>query len=54
VSVPIQKSATKNCVGADSEINSKNVSLPIQKSAENCVAANSEIDSQLCRCQFRN
>jgi hypothetical protein len=52
VSLPIQKSATKNCVVADSEINSKTVSLPIQKSAENCIAANSEIDSQLCRCRF--
>jgi hypothetical protein len=30
--LPIKRSAMKNCVAADSEINSQIVSLPIQKS----------------------
>jgi hypothetical protein len=31
--------AAKNCSAADSEIDSKTASLPIQKSEANCVAA---------------
>jgi hypothetical protein len=44
--LPIQKSAMKNCVAADSEISSQTASLPIQKSAmKNYVVADSEIGS---------
>jgi hypothetical protein len=47
MSLPIQKSTTKNYVVVDSEIGNKFVLLPIQKSAQkNCVAAYSEISSQ--------
>jgi hypothetical protein len=59
VSLPILKSASKNCVAADSEINSqelrryqfrgrqlRTVMLPIRRSAiKKCVAADSEIGS---------
>ena len=59
MSLPILKSASKNCVAADSEINSqelrrcqfrgrqlRTVMLPIRRSAiKKCVAADSEIGS---------
>jgi hypothetical protein len=66
--MPIENSAAKNFVAADSEFDSKNcvtadleiggqtMPLPVQKSAaKNYAAAGSEIGSKkLCRCQFKN
>jgi len=51
----IQNLAAKNCVAADSEIDSQTIPLPVQKStAKNYAAAYSKIDSQkLCCCRFR-
>jgi len=65
--MPIENSAAKNFVAADSEFDSKNcvtadleigsqtMPLPVQKSAaKNYAAAGSEIGSQkLCCCRFR-
>ena len=50
------KSTAKNFATADSEIDSKTTSLPIQKStAKNCVTADSEIGSKKLFCnRFRN
>jgi predicted transcriptional regulator len=53
--MPIQKLETKNCVAADSEIDSRTVSLSISKlTVKNYVTTDLEIDNQKPCCRFRN
>jgi hypothetical protein len=57
MSLMISKSASKNFVDADSEIDSKKklYHCRFKNQQQTCVAADSEIDNQkLCRYRFRN
>jgi len=61
VSLPIQKSAAKNCIAVDSAIDSQTVSLSIQKlTAKKLIQKSTakkliqKSTAKLCCCRFRN